>query len=326
MRCSVVLLFVAGSMLASCGGESAAPVDVMKAPLGLEALTMVASEGNPYTREKVELGKHLFFDTRLSSNGQMSCETCHVHEKGWTDGVQFSTKVDGSKNTRNSPTLYNLGYHTHLYWDGRAPSLEANIGAAWKGHMGGKPDEMAQTLAGIAGYKDLFQKAFGAGPTGENIVQALASFVRSLRAGDSDYDRKQLSASAKVGQGIFNTRCVVCHNGALFTDLKFHNAGVGQTEDIGRGKYDESKMGAFKTPTLRNVTKSAPYFHDGSVKTLEEAVTIMAHGGIDNPNLDPLFKINASLDKLTDNQIKQLIEFLTALESREPFTKPTLPK
>ncbi|MCA8941228.1 MAG: c-type cytochrome [Planctomycetes bacterium] len=327
MNTRYLLALASALTLAGCGNDSAASstIDVMKAPRGLENVRMVPSPENPMTPQKVELGKHLFFDTRLSSNGAMSCQTCHLHEHGWTDGKRFSTKVDGSMNTRNSPTLYNLGYHDHLYWDGRADSLESNITAAWKGHMGGDPDAMAKSLDAIPGYHSMFRAAFGEDPTGKLVVFALASFVRSLRAGDSAFDRNELSADAKAGQQIYMQRCVSCHTAPLFTDTKFHNVGMGEKPDVGRGKYDESLQGAFKTPTLRNVTKTAPYFHDGSVATLREAVTIMAHGGVDNPNRDPILQANASLPELTSEQTDQLLAFLGALDSHEKFSPPKLP-
>lgn len=290
-------------------------------PVGLESNTMVKPED--YTEAKAGLGKTLFFDTRLSSNDSMSCETCHLHEKGWTDGIRFSTKVDGKQNTRNSPTLYNTGYHTRLYWDGRAPSLEANIGAAWKGHMGGS-DEVVAKVNAIAGYKSEFQAAFGQDATAENIPQALAHFVRTLRAGDSAYDHKTMNDAAKKGEALFigKANCMTCHTLPLFTDTLFHNTGAGEQPDPGRGKLDASMPGAFKTPTLRNVAKTAPYFHDGSVAGLEEAVRFMVGGGKETPQRDPLLK---KVD-LTDEEVGQLVAFLEALSSNEKFVKPTLPE
>jgi len=329
MNCNLSLAALAATLtLAACGGEpaSAHSLSLADTPKGLDPLPAPAD----FTEAKAALGKKLFFDTRLSSNGEMSCETCHVHEKGWTDGVRFSKKVDGSMNTRNSPTLYNTGYHALLYWDGRAESLEANIGAAWKGHMGGG-EAVVAAINGVEGYKQEFEAAFGGPATMDNVPSALAHFVRTLRAGDSAYDRGEMSAAARAGEKLFTGKagCLACHQPPLFTDAAvpgFHNTGVGETPDVGRGKYDDKLPGAFKTPTLRNVSKSAPYFHDGSVATLEEAVRIMAGGGIDNPNLDPILANMKKNPALVDQEIEQLVAFLEALDSNETFERPTLPK
>src|SRR5215831_11696727 len=121
-------------------------------PLG----EMAVPADNPITPEKVELGKKLFFDTRLSKTGKMSCETCHLPDKGWADGQTLSTRFDGTMNTRHTPTLYNVGYYKQWYWDGRAPTLEGQVTAAWKGQMGGDPDAVAMTLNGIEAYKNDF--------------------------------------------------------------------------------------------------------------------------------------------------------------------------
>ena len=325
-------LFVSLSFLAACGGGEtvAATVD---ATLGLPVMTRPAS----WTEGKAALGKLLFFDGRLSSDGQMSCATCHVHELGWTDGKQFSAKVDGKLNTRNSPSLYNVAYQPHFYWDGRAPSLEANITAAWKGHMRGGADatEAVAAIAAVAGYAKDFQAAFGAAPGETSIVEALASFVRSLQSGGSRYDRFQggkkdaLTADEQAGMQLFQQACVICHAGALLTDHQFHNVGIGmtaETPDPGRNKVDtRAAPSSFKTPSLRSVSKTAPYFHDGSVATLEEAVRIRATGGIANPYLDPLMA-PVKAKNFTADDISKIVAFLKSLASEESFTNPTLPQ
>ena len=317
---SLVLLATA------CGGGAEAAPTLPPPPRGLENLQMAIPADNALTAEKVELGKMLFFDKRLSSNGSMACQTCHLHEHAWTDGQQFSTKVDGKKNTRNSPSLYNVGYQPHFYWDGRAATLEANVEAAWKGHMGGDPDAMGKALAAIPGYVTEFQRAFKEAPSGPNIVKALASFVRSLQSGGSVYDRKALSVEAKRGEGVFTERCASCHVPPLFSDHLFHNIGMGDGTDVGRGKQDPTKPGAFKTPGLRGAALSGPYFHDGSVATLKEAVTIMAKAGIENPNLDPILIAMRQKPAVTEQEIDDLVAFVESLISTEPFVAPVLPK
>lgn len=307
------------------------------APAGLDGVKMNVPEDNPMTPEKVELGKLLFFDKRLSKDGSASCETCHVHEKGWTDGLALSTKVGGTVNTRHSPTLYNVGYQITWYWDGRAPTLEDQIKAAWKGQMGVEDqDGVAAKVGAIPEYKAHFQRAFGADATGKNTVQALASFVRTLRSGGSAWDQWEktrdanaVSEEAKKGYKVFTEKagCAVCHAPPLYTDLNFHNVGIGYKDpkgepaDVGRGKLapdDPTMKGAFKTPTLRSVMKSGPYFHDGAIATIEEAVVLMARGGNKNPNLDK----NIHNSKLTGDEVKLVLEFLKALESTEKFEKP----
>lgn len=317
--------------LAGCGGGGDSSEDVITAPKGLEKFSFHGIDMKEFTADRVALGKQLFFDKRLSKNEDMACHTCHKHELGWTDGQQFSTKSNGKKNTRNSPTLYNVGFQPHYYWDGRKDTLEGNILAAWKGHMDGNPEEAAKKLTAIAGYDSQFKKCFNESATGDHIVTALAMFVRSLRAGNTAWDNKDkqpLGPSSTRGEKIYMQRCVSCHTMPLFTSFAFHNAGIGFGKDPGRGKIETDRPeteGAFKVPTLRNVTKTGPYFHDGSVEKLEEAVKIMAHGGIDNPKLDPILKANASLPKLDERQLGDLMAFLKTLESNEKFTPPVLP-
>src|SRR3970282_2258857 len=125
-------------------------------------------ENNPMTPGKITLGEQLFFDKRLSRTKQMSCETCHVPEKGWTDGLALSPRFDGSMNTRHTPALYGVAYFPDLYWDGRAKGLEAQILAAWRGQMGADPEAIAKEVGEIAGYKDEFQKEFGGTEEGQD--------------------------------------------------------------------------------------------------------------------------------------------------------------
>ncbi|HLQ37248.1 MAG TPA: cytochrome c peroxidase [Planctomycetota bacterium] len=331
-------LLVAGlglSLSVSSCGHSA---DAAAVPLGLKGQLMTAAPDNPLTEAKVALGKVLFFDQRLSGSGKMSCSTCHQHEKAWTDGERFAKKDDGSLNTRNTPTLYNVGYLDKLYWDGRSPTLEKTVRAAWEKQMSGKPDEVAGRLAAVKGYEPLFQAAFQGQPTADNIAMAVASFLRTLQSGDSPFDRWQAGDNTAVGNDvkeafndIFMKRggCFNCHMIPLFTDKIFHNVGIGidaPKPDIGVAavnEKDEAKTGAFKTPTLRAAARSAPYFHDGSVNTLEEAVKFMGNGGKDNPHRDVLLKEPRSVN---DDDIRKLVALIQSLASSEPFTPPVVPQ
>lgn len=337
--------------LVSCG-DSAATGLSMTPPPGLKGNQLTPPPAdNPLTLDKAELGKVLFFDPRLSASGKMSCATCHPPEKGWADGEAFSKKDDGSLNTRNTPSVQNVGYWTKWYWDGRTPTLEANAMAAWTAQMKGKPEEVAKTLAGIQGYKEMFQKAFGAEPTADNICMALASFLRLLQSGNSKYDQfvagnaDALSNEAKQGMTMFTNTvggCTACHTVEgthLFTDKLFHNVGIGIDEphkDLGaygvRDKvkeFDDVKYtSAFKTPSLRNVALTAPYFSDASGKTLFDAVKFMAGGGKGDATThkDPglLDKIKES--KLTDDDLKNIVAFLESLTDNPKFEVPKIPQ
>jgi len=314
-------------------------------PLG----EMAIPADNPITPEKVELGKKLFFDTRLSKTGKMACETCHLPDKGWADGMTLSERFDGSVNTRHTPTLINAGYYKQWYWDGRAATLEGQVLAAWRGQMGGDPDAVAMTLNGIEAYKNDFQKVFNGPATADSISKALATFVRTIRSQDSPWDKYQqgdksaVSEDAVKGFTVFSdtdkANCTLCHLPPLFTDTLFHNVGIGFDKpmpDLGRGKIlsdaaaktgtqdpnAEAMQGAFKTPTLRSITETAPYFHDGRAKTLDDAVDLMLKGGIKNPHLDEKLK-----PKMISRQERsQLMAFLKSLTpEQKPFEKPQVP-
>jgi cytochrome c peroxidase len=331
--------FVAASLLlvlGGCGPASASPLDT---PIGLKEKQLIVPPNNPITAEKAELGKVLFFDPRLSGSGKMACVTCHPWEKGWADGEKVSKKDDGKMNTRNTPTVVNVGYLPDLYWDGRAKGLEDNIAKAWKGQMSGDGAAVATKLNAVKGYQDLFQKAFKADANEERIVQALATFLRTLRSGNSPFDRWKFgnengAVSSDVKSAftdIFMDRggCNACHTPPLFTDGVFHNNGWGSDDanpDPGRGaidKSDESKIGAFKTPTLREAARTAPYFHNGGEASLEEAVKFMGHGGKPNPHLDPQLKDR----NLSEADVQKLVALIKSLVSDEPkFVPPTVPQ
>lgn len=327
------------ALVAACGQEPKAKpaASLLEAPLGLGGVELVANADNPLTEAKAALGKQLFFEPRLSGSGKTSCSSCHLPEKAFTDGRQYSPKDDGKLNSRNSPTMYNVGYLERLYWDGRAKGLEANVLAAWKAQTGADPAVVAERLTAVPEYKQAFADAFGAAPSPDNIVQALASFLRALRSGDSAFDRFQagdktaLSEAQQKGWELFmgKAACAVCHTPPLFMNKNYHNVGIGMSAekpDVGANAAnalgDAAKPGAFKTPTLREIAKTGPYFHDGSVATLRDAVKLMASGGLDNPHKDPLLVDR----KLSDAEIDQLTAFLEALSGNQKFEAPTLPK
>ena len=297
---------------------------------------MKVPKDNPMTAEKAALGRQLFFDIRLSGDGKLSCYSCHLNEKGLTDGKAIGEGALGKKLTRSSPTLWNVGYLSEWYWDGRAKTLEGQALAAWKGvNMGAaKPEEITAKLNAIAGYKKQFQKVFSEDATPDNVAKSLACYMRTIISKETAYDRwqrgdeKAVSDLAKRGYEVFKkAKCENCHSGVLLADQQFHNVGIGMKSDkpdLGRFVVTkaEKDTGAFRTPTLRDVARSAPYFHDGSAATLEEAVMIMTGGGIENPHLD---KVNLVKTELTAEETKDLIEFLKSLTETVVLKEPRKP-
>ena len=302
---------------------------------------------NPMTAVKVELGKQLYYDKRLSGDGSRACYSCHLAENGLTDGLPTAIGAYNLKLTRSSPTMWNIGYHKEFYWDGRAKSLEAQAKAAWAGgNMGaagkdGKPspEDICKKLDTIEGYRKQFQDVFGSGCTPDNASKALAAFMRTIVANNSDWVRfregnqKALKPAARRGWKVFDevAKCSNCHAGVLLTDFQYHNIGIGwdaakkEFSDGGRANAtkNDADKGAFKTPTLLDIAESAPYFHNGSVATLEEAVDLMLGGGIDNPNLD---RKNLEPRQLTKKQKADLLAFLRALSVPYSVKEPQLPQ
>ena len=342
MCLSFAILTLATSIAFLIGCQKQQPVagfqpEVLPLPKQLASYEAMPIPGdNPMSPEKVALGRQLFFDERLSGDGSKSCYSCHVCEKGLTDGLAKAVGAFNKQLPRSSPTLWNIGYHKEFYWDGRSPSLEKQAMAAWTGaNMGAKADEIAAKLNGLQGYRAQFQKVFGADATPDNIVKAIAAFERTIISGDTAWDRYQagnqsaLSASATRGWNIFQAiKCTNCHDGVLLTDQQYHNVGIGmdlKEPDVGRSKVSNKpeETGAFKTPTLRDIAKSAPYFHDGSAATLEEAVDIMLGGGKPNPQLD---RKNLEKRNILPDQREDLLNFLRALDVECGLTKPVLPQ
>jgi cytochrome c peroxidase len=291
---------------------------------------------NPMTPEKVALGRQLFFDERLSADGSRSCYSCHLCEHGLSDGRAQALGAGNKYLSRHTPTLWNIGYHKEFGWDGKSPSLEKQALSAWTGaNMGANADEIVAKLNALQDYKTQFQKVFQSDVRPDNVVKAIAAFERTIVSGNTAWDRWKagdntaLSQSAWRGWNIFQAiKCNNCHDGVLFTDQQYHNVGIGtdlQDPDPGRFKVTNNPQdtGAFKTPTLRDVAKASPYFHDGSVETLEGAVDIMLAGGMPNKYLD---KKNLEPHKLLPEQREDLLNFLRSLTTDCTLTKPALPQ
>lgn len=262
-------------------------------------------EGNPLTASKVELGLRLWFDTRLSGNDRMACATCHDHRRGFSNGEATATGITGARGNRNAPTIYAVASNTSLFWDGRAATLEEQaLGPIVNPiEMNARLEDVVRKLEQVEYYRVKFREAFGTGVSAEGIAKALASFERALVVGRSpferwlDGERSAIGLSAQRGLRIFHTKggCLFCHEGMDMTDRDFHNLGIGiQAPQPDRGRYDVTRnpmdWGAFKTPTLRNIARSAPYMHDGSLRTLPEVVDFYDQGGEENPNLDPVMR------------------------------------
>jgi cytochrome c peroxidase len=283
----------------------------------------------------IELGRALFFDTRLSSTNTVACATCHRPDRGLSDGQRFSVGVAGTPMKRHTPHLYNLAWARSLLWDGRASSLEEQALQPIRNpeEMGLPGDLAAKKLAAIPQYEAMFTRAFPkSGVTMKNIATAIAAFVRTLVARNAPVDRydagdeSALAKAAVRGQDLFFGRahCATCHSGPNFTDGLFHNTGV-IGDDVGRAAFDrvgEFQMRpypffqmrrAFKTPGLRNVALTAPYQHDGSEASLKEVVRFYNLGGRDPRSYGKALDIRAL--NLTDAQLDDLVAFLEALTS-----------
>jgi cytochrome c peroxidase len=341
----IALLLIALAIACAGCGKNTAPISGTYTPelpplptgmAGYEAMPIPAD--NPMTPEKVALGRQLFFDERLSIDGSKSCYSCHVCEHGLTDGLPKAIGAGNKQLPRSSPTLWNIGYHREFYWDGRSASLEKQAMAAWTGGNMGVAEKTAEIVAGINAlqdYRTQFQKVFQSDATPDNMMKAIAAYERTIIGGNTAWDRWRagdqtaISQSAYRGWNIFQgIKCTNCHDGILFTDQQYHNIGIGMDQkepDVGRFKVTNKPRdtGAFKTPTLRDIVKSAPYFHDGSGKTLEEAVDIMLAGGKPNQYLD---KKNLEVHKILPEQREDLLNFLRSLTVDCTLTKPTLPQ
>lgn len=334
----ILLVFAAGSVLADepPAWEKANPLKPLpKLPLGIE--TTFEELKPPPTPESVRLGRWLFYDKRISADGSISCATCHQPEFAFSEPTPVSTGIGGKKGARKAPPIINLAWtiYPNFFWDGRANSLEDQALGPMANpiEMGNTHEAMISTLKGVRGYAEYFEEAFGTPEiTKEHVARAIADYERTRVSGNSAFDRWQakrfeddytggiLSEKAQKGWELFHNKaeCNQCHLGQNFTDGLFHNLGIGWDEKAGKmadvGRYEVSKkdedMGAFKTPGLREVTKHAPYMHDGSIKTLREVVEHYNKGGHPNPHLSPkIRKLN-----LTDDEIDAIVEFMKSLD------------
>jgi cytochrome c peroxidase len=310
--------------------EMADDVLVFDLPVGFPDLTFPVD--NQPTSLRVELGKQLFYDTRLSREGNLSCASCHLPQNAFADPRAVSIGTDGRTGLRNAPTLANVAWQPHLFMDGGVPSLELQVM-----HPFNDPLEFdlhivdaANQLASDENYAQMSLSAYDRPLDPFVIMRAISSFERTLISGNSAYDRflagdeAALSSDAQAGMALFfspETGCSDCHNGVFFTDFSFQNVGLYATyADNGRQRVtgDPSDEGKFKVPTLRNVALTAPYMHDGSLSTLADVVAHFNAGGELHSNQHPAVRpLN-----LNPEQQAQLIVFLEALTDESFINNP----
>jgi cytochrome c peroxidase len=340
-RSFLSLAFILGVAAATSGSqEQSAPamppaftIEVLDSmsqlPGGLAALPEPPEpRGNPQTQVKIDLGRLLFQDRRLSRDYSISCATCHAPDKGFSDGRRKAVGIGQQILPRRSPSLLNAAYNQLQFWDGRAHSLEEQVrGPILSANEMGIPDQktLLDRLRSVPEYRRRFQQAFGHEMTFEDVARAIAAFERTLVTPDSAFDRyalgdkTALSVQQKLGLILFigKAACTECHNGPNFTDNKFHSLGLlpGESGEGDLGRFAITKnpadRHAFKTPSLRAVTLSSPYMHDGSIATLPEVIDFYDQGGGGGTKCKLVFKL-----QLTASEKEDLLAFLEALGGR----------
>ncbi|HKA21030.1 MAG TPA: cytochrome c peroxidase [Blastocatellia bacterium] len=368
IKLGVILILSSFPALVSAADSPKSSTFEIRIPRGLthDLWLYFVPADNPMTAEKVELGRKLFFDTRLSADSTVSCASCHDPKRAFTDGKPLAEGINTRRGVRNSPTLLNAMFSTGQFWDGRAATLEeqAKMPLTNPDEMGNRSiNEVVSTIAGIPEYSKAFRQVFGGTVSIDGFAKAVAAFERTLISGDAPIDRylagdlDALSDQARNGLVLFRgkARCTVCHQFnanfssfstfPFFTDGNYRNTGVAANftgfnalarraiqasrDTTGAATLELSKheragelgrfvvsgntldIGAFRTPSLRNVELTAPYFHDGSAATLEDVVRFYVKGGNENPNrdwqLEPV--------SLTESEQRELVAFLKALTS-----------
>ncbi|KAA9333596.1 cytochrome-c peroxidase [Adhaeribacter soli] len=301
-----------------------------------------APERNPFTREGVLLGRKLFYDPILSGNNKISCATCHLPEKAFSDGLALSTNgASGQALHRSAPPLQNLAWHKGWFWDGGAKDIESlNFGPIKHA------DEMAQNLTELvkelqnhSEYPRLFKAAFRTDTISTALLtRALAQFERTLISANSRYDKYvrneggKLSSQELEGLSLFRQKCASCHATDFFTDHDYHNNGLDNTYSEahealawGRGRISEKPedIGKYKTPTLRNIALTAPYMHDGRFKTLEEVLDHYRSGVKVSATLDARLQQNGKTGiEMTEEEKTRIIQFLQTLTDPEFTSNP----
>lgn len=304
-------------------------------------------------KDEIHLGNLLFHDPRLSSSNQVSCFSCHAPDMNWTDGRRVSLGQDHKRTNRNTPTIENAWAQKSYFWDGRAKTLEEQAPHSIENpfEMNQDPALLPEKLSKIEGYKPFFAAAFGDSEiTLDRITRALATFQRTFVSRKSDFDRflegdaNRLTDEQVLGLHLFRTkaRCVTCHNGPFFTDGNFHNVGLtyferNKYEDLGRYHVtkDPRDVGKFKTPSLRNVMRTGPWFHNGLFDDILGVIN-MYNAGMARPvpnesqKNDPMFPETSHLLRpldLTNQEKLAIVAFLEAITtSPRRMIQPDLPE
>lgn len=323
------------SLVGGCGEpQSSAPRQVplplisTVTPAGfpLGSMVDVAPADNSLTEARAQLGRRLFFDTRLSRTGEVSCGTCHRQENAFAEPEVVSTGVDGRRGTRNAAALVNLAWSESFFWDGRAPTLEEQTGKPIEhpDEMDLALDEAAARLSADASYIEAFASAYGGAPDEASLRKALASFIRTLVSANSPYDRYlrgdggHFGEPERRGEAVFLGvgACFHCHPAGMLTNESFFNNGTYQPGgDAGRQLFTgrSGDIGKFKVPGLRNIESSAPYMHDGSLPTLEAVIDHYDQGGLGHVTTDPQIEpLGLSAEQKAD-----LVAFLRSLTDPE---------
>jgi cytochrome c peroxidase len=323
-----ITLLIITIIIGGCSFEKNSNKEIaqLKTPLGLENLKQYIPKNNPLTKEKIALGRDLFFDRRLSVDGTVSCDFCHNPLLGFSDGRYFASGVFGLKSKRNTITLINRIFGQEYFWDGRAKSIEEVIPEHIEdvNVFGKKMENVVKVLSSDKKYQKKFENVFDAPVNADGISKAIAAFVRTLVSGDSPYDKyvagnkNALTESAQRGLKLFMSdrlKCSVCHSGPNFTDEKYHNNGAkinSENPDLGRYLVTkkETDKGKFRTPTLRDISRTSPYMHNGSIKGLNVIIDFYDKGGIPNSYQNSIIK-PLHLTKKEKVDLKNFLKSLT---------------
>lgn len=333
-----ISLIIGISLFVSCEKvEQADPVlmpDLMEIPLGFPEIDF--PEDNAFSMERWELGKRLFFDPVMSLDSSVSCASCHLPELAFSDKVDFSPGVDGRQGVRNAPTLANVAYHPYFTREGGVPTLEMQVLVPIQEHVEFDFNIvlLAERLQEDPSYVEMSYLAYEQQPNPFVITRAIANFERSLLSGASRYDqfinleKPALSEAEIRGMDLFfsnRTNCSSCHSGFNFSSYAFENNGMYEKYlDPGRLRFtgEENDRALFKIPTLRNVELTAPYMHDGSMKTLEQVVDHYNAGGEIHPNKSPKIRPLG----LTQTEKSELVQFLKSLTDETFVNNPLFKK
>lgn len=340
--CKYCLFFVFFTTLLSCSKDEEEEYEnlpiVFEKPANFPNTTF-NFENNPLTQKGFELGKKLFYDGRLSSDGIISCGFCHIQRDAFTHhGHSFSHGVGDNIGTRNAPPIQNMAFQNVYMWDGATNDLNLLSILPISNHieMNGNFNTILASLSADPAYRKLFQQAFPGKPIDtEHMLKALGQFLALLTSSNSKFDQYRrnennvsLTKTEMEGYAIFNQKCASCHATDLFTDNSFRNNGLPiniQINDLGRYNVTqiESDKYKFKVPSLRNIEKTAPYMHDGRFYTLEAVLNHYSSGMVNSATLDPSLTNNGTLGiPLTSQEKAKLIAFLKTLTDNEFLNNP----